>query len=202
MSYNLTLQCGCVVYVSAHPKTRVAHTRIIQTRGADCRRAAPRDRTAPLSLGAAARPGTPRCTRSAPSVRRKACRSGVSRHPARWPRSHLTEPWPPIDSRRPGAVAIERQRDVDVGAQRPRDRVPVLLAPQQRLPRIEVLRLVEVAVGDVRDSASGSSPKTDRRGWPPPTRRPAPRAACGCPTGSRCRSPRAASSGDADGRRC
>ena len=37
MSYTLTLQCGCVVYVSAHPKTRVAHTRIIQTRGADCR---------------------------------------------------------------------------------------------------------------------------------------------------------------------
>ena len=37
MSYNLTLQCGCVVYVSAHPKTRVAHTRIIQTRGPACR---------------------------------------------------------------------------------------------------------------------------------------------------------------------
>ena len=37
MSYNLTLQCGCVVYVSAHPKTRIAHTRIIQSRAADCR---------------------------------------------------------------------------------------------------------------------------------------------------------------------
>jgi hypothetical protein len=37
MSYNLTLQCGCVVYVSAHPKTQVAHTRVIQTRGAACR---------------------------------------------------------------------------------------------------------------------------------------------------------------------
>ena len=37
MSYNLTLQCGCVVYVSAHPQTRVAHTRVIQTRGAACR---------------------------------------------------------------------------------------------------------------------------------------------------------------------
>ena len=37
MSYNLTLQCGCVVYVSAHPKTRIAHTRIIQSRGATCR---------------------------------------------------------------------------------------------------------------------------------------------------------------------
>ena len=33
MSYNLTLQCGCVVYVSCHPTTRVAHTRVIQTRG-------------------------------------------------------------------------------------------------------------------------------------------------------------------------
>jgi hypothetical protein len=37
MSYNLTLQCGCVVYVSAHPETRIAHTRIIQSRGAECR---------------------------------------------------------------------------------------------------------------------------------------------------------------------
>lgn len=37
MSYNLTLQCGCVVYVSAHPKTRIAHTRVIQSQGADCR---------------------------------------------------------------------------------------------------------------------------------------------------------------------
>ena len=46
----------------------------------------------------------------------------------------------------PGTVAIERQRDVDVGAQRARDRLPVLLAPQQRLPRIQVLGLVEVAV--------------------------------------------------------
>jgi hypothetical protein len=37
MSYNLTLQCGCVVYVSAHPKTRLAHTRIIQSRSQHCR---------------------------------------------------------------------------------------------------------------------------------------------------------------------
>ena len=37
MSYTLTLQCGCVVYVSAHPETRVVHTRIIQTRGTACR---------------------------------------------------------------------------------------------------------------------------------------------------------------------
>jgi hypothetical protein len=37
MSYTLTLHCGCVVYVSAHPETHVVHTRIIQTRGAACR---------------------------------------------------------------------------------------------------------------------------------------------------------------------
>ena len=36
MSYDLTLHCGCVVYVSCHPKTRIAHTRVIQTRGPDC----------------------------------------------------------------------------------------------------------------------------------------------------------------------
>jgi hypothetical protein len=36
MSYNLTLQCGCVVYVSAHPRTRIAHTRVIQSRGPAC----------------------------------------------------------------------------------------------------------------------------------------------------------------------
>jgi len=36
MSYNLTIHCGCVVYVSCHPKTRVAHTRVIQSRGAGC----------------------------------------------------------------------------------------------------------------------------------------------------------------------
>jgi len=37
MSYNLALHCGCVVYVSCHPTTRVAHTRVIQSRGPDCR---------------------------------------------------------------------------------------------------------------------------------------------------------------------
>jgi hypothetical protein len=37
MSYDLTLQCGCVVYVSAHPATRLVHTRIIQSRGEQCR---------------------------------------------------------------------------------------------------------------------------------------------------------------------
>jgi len=37
MSYDLTLQCGCVVYVSHHPTTQIAHTRVIQSRGASCR---------------------------------------------------------------------------------------------------------------------------------------------------------------------
>ena len=37
MSYNLALACGCVVYVSCHPKTHVAHTRVIQMRGSECR---------------------------------------------------------------------------------------------------------------------------------------------------------------------
>jgi hypothetical protein len=36
MSYNLSLPCGCVVYVSCHPQTRVAHTRVIEARGAGC----------------------------------------------------------------------------------------------------------------------------------------------------------------------
>lgn len=36
-SYTLTLGCGCVVYVSCHPLTGVAHTRIIERRGAACR---------------------------------------------------------------------------------------------------------------------------------------------------------------------
>ena len=37
MSYNLTLECGCMVYVSCHPLTGVAHTRVIERRGAMCR---------------------------------------------------------------------------------------------------------------------------------------------------------------------
>lgn len=37
MSYNLTLQCGCVVFVACHPETRIAHTRIIESRGTACR---------------------------------------------------------------------------------------------------------------------------------------------------------------------
>lgn len=36
MSYNVTLWCGCAVYVSCHPKTRLAHTRIVETRGQTC----------------------------------------------------------------------------------------------------------------------------------------------------------------------
>lgn len=36
MSYTIGIQCGCVVYVSCHPRTRVAHTRVIETRGALC----------------------------------------------------------------------------------------------------------------------------------------------------------------------
>jgi len=37
MSHTLTLQCGCSVYVSCHPETGIAHTRILERRGADCR---------------------------------------------------------------------------------------------------------------------------------------------------------------------
>jgi len=37
MSYDLALSCGCVVYVSCHPVTGIAHTRVIQARGPDCR---------------------------------------------------------------------------------------------------------------------------------------------------------------------
>ena len=36
MSHTLTLGCGCVVYVSCHPKTNVAHSRIIERRGPSC----------------------------------------------------------------------------------------------------------------------------------------------------------------------
>jgi hypothetical protein len=37
MSYNITLQCGCVVYVACHPHTGVAHTRILEQRHPSCR---------------------------------------------------------------------------------------------------------------------------------------------------------------------
>ena len=36
MSYTLTLGCGCLVYVASHPRTRIAHTRIIERRGSGC----------------------------------------------------------------------------------------------------------------------------------------------------------------------
>ena len=36
-SYTLTLQCGCIVYVSCHPQTGIAHTRVIERRGASCK---------------------------------------------------------------------------------------------------------------------------------------------------------------------
>jgi hypothetical protein len=37
MSYNLTLPCGCLVYVACHPDTRIAHTRIIERGATMCR---------------------------------------------------------------------------------------------------------------------------------------------------------------------
>ena len=37
MSYNLTLQCGCIVYVACDPKTGLSHTRIVELRGQHCR---------------------------------------------------------------------------------------------------------------------------------------------------------------------
>jgi hypothetical protein len=37
MSYTLTLQCGRIVYVSTHPKARITHTRVRETRGDACR---------------------------------------------------------------------------------------------------------------------------------------------------------------------
>jgi hypothetical protein len=37
MSYNLTLWCGCRLYVACHPETGVAHTRVIERRGETCR---------------------------------------------------------------------------------------------------------------------------------------------------------------------
>ena len=37
MSYTVTLWCGCTVYVSCHPRTRIAHSRIVERKGAVCR---------------------------------------------------------------------------------------------------------------------------------------------------------------------
>lgn len=36
MSYNLTLQCGCLVYVACDPRTGLAHTRILEAKGRWC----------------------------------------------------------------------------------------------------------------------------------------------------------------------
>jgi len=36
MSYTITLYCGCVVYVSCHPDTGFAHTRVIESRAPRC----------------------------------------------------------------------------------------------------------------------------------------------------------------------
>jgi hypothetical protein len=38
MSYDIDLPCGCVVYVSCHPVTGLAHTRVIQMRSTSCPR--------------------------------------------------------------------------------------------------------------------------------------------------------------------
>ena len=38
LSYNLELPCGCIVYVSCHPVTRLAYTRVIQIRSQSCSR--------------------------------------------------------------------------------------------------------------------------------------------------------------------
>jgi len=37
MSYNLTLQCGCLVYVACDPRATVAHARILERRDPGCR---------------------------------------------------------------------------------------------------------------------------------------------------------------------
>lgn len=37
MSYEITLWCGCRLYVSCHPRTGLAHSRVIERRGNACR---------------------------------------------------------------------------------------------------------------------------------------------------------------------
>ena len=37
MSYNIALQCGCIVYVACDPKTGLSHTRILEAKGPSCR---------------------------------------------------------------------------------------------------------------------------------------------------------------------
>jgi hypothetical protein len=36
MSYNIALQCGCIVYVACHPQTGIAHTRVLEQRHPSC----------------------------------------------------------------------------------------------------------------------------------------------------------------------
>jgi len=36
MSYTITLWCGCRVYVSCDPRTRLAHARVVERRGQSC----------------------------------------------------------------------------------------------------------------------------------------------------------------------
>ena len=36
MSYNLTLDCGCTVYVSCDPKNGLSHTRVVERKGLGC----------------------------------------------------------------------------------------------------------------------------------------------------------------------
>jgi hypothetical protein len=36
MSHTVTLWCGCSVYVSCHPQTGIAHSRIVEARGSGC----------------------------------------------------------------------------------------------------------------------------------------------------------------------
>jgi len=36
MSYTVSLGCGCQVYVSCHPRSGVAHTRVIEFRSTRC----------------------------------------------------------------------------------------------------------------------------------------------------------------------
>ena len=37
MSYTVALWCGCTVYVACNPRTRVAHSRVIERRDPRCR---------------------------------------------------------------------------------------------------------------------------------------------------------------------
>jgi hypothetical protein len=37
MSYNLTLQCGCIVYVACNPASGLSHARVLEKKGPQCR---------------------------------------------------------------------------------------------------------------------------------------------------------------------